>query len=265
MVGSLFGLGLELALHEALRAVRNARFVLLTLAWGFVVGPAFAYLLAHVIPMAEPYGLGLILLGMAPVAPFTPMMVERAKGDLAYSAAVMLLAAIGTLVFMPLAVPVMAAGLTADTWTIAQPLLYWILGPLAVGKTIRGAAAPVAARFRPIVKTVTTLATILMLGCMMVVYGRDMWGTVGSLAVFAQVLFLVMTAGAYLRIRPAAGPTERPGDRMCAQRRSRARPARGDPGTDPRSIVMCVIAAVLDGGACPPQRGGLPEMHVSEV
>jgi bile acid:Na+ symporter, BASS family len=248
MVGSLFGLGLDLALREAVRALRNVRFVLLTLVWGFIVGPAFAYLLAHLIPMAEPYGLGLVLLGMAPVAPFMPMMVERAKGDLAYTAAIMLLAAIGTLVFMPLAVPLMAAGLTADAWTIARPLLLWVLAPLVVGTTIRTVAEPVAARWRPPVKKITNLATVLMLVCMVIVYGRDMWGAVGSFAIGAQVVFLAgMAAGPYM-IGFGLPQDQRSvlGIGMCTRNIGAAlAPLVAIPGADPRAVVTCVIAVVL--------------------
>ena len=42
-------------------------------------------------PLSEPYAIGLILLGMARCAPFLPMVVDRARGDPAYAAAVILL------------------------------------------------------------------------------------------------------------------------------------------------------------------------------
>lgn len=69
--------------------------------------PAPAYALTKVIPLEPPYAIGMILLGMAPCAPFLPMMVDKARGDLAYAAAFMLLASVVTVVYMPLAVPVM--------------------------------------------------------------------------------------------------------------------------------------------------------------
>ena len=45
MVGSLLEMGLKLKLSEAKRATRNVRFLILTLFWSFVLGPAFAVLL----------------------------------------------------------------------------------------------------------------------------------------------------------------------------------------------------------------------------
>src|SRR5512136_883829 len=146
MVGNLLDMGLRLKLREAVGGLRNVRFVVLSVLWGFVLCPALAYLLTKFIPLEQPYAIGMILLGMAPCAPFLPMRVERARGDLAYAAALMLLASVVTMVYMPLAVPVLVKGLTADAWTIAKPLRYFLMVPLATGMAIQRASAPLAAR-----------------------------------------------------------------------------------------------------------------------
>jgi len=114
MVGNMAGMGAELAMGEGLAALRNVRFMVMTVVWGWVLCPSFAYLLAKIIPMEQPYAIGLILIGMTPCAPFMPMMVKKAGGDLGYTGALMLLAAIGTVAFMPFAVPWMVSGFTAD-------------------------------------------------------------------------------------------------------------------------------------------------------
>ena len=44
----------------------------LTLVWSWVVGPAFAYLLTRILPLAEPYAIGLLIFSLAPTAPFLP-------------------------------------------------------------------------------------------------------------------------------------------------------------------------------------------------
>ena len=66
MVGNLLEVGLRLKVAEALAALRNARFVVLTLLWCFALGPALAVLLTKLIPLVAPYALGLVLLGLAP-------------------------------------------------------------------------------------------------------------------------------------------------------------------------------------------------------
>jgi BASS family bile acid:Na+ symporter len=64
--GSLLELGLQLELRQTVAGLRNLRFVLLTLLWGFALGPALAVLLARVLFLAEPYAIGLIVMSMVP-------------------------------------------------------------------------------------------------------------------------------------------------------------------------------------------------------
>ena len=92
MVGNLLEVGLRLQVAEALAALRNVRFVVISLVWCFVLGPALAVLLTRLIPLAEPYALGLILLGMVPCSPAIPLMMRKSGGSLAYMSAFMLLA-----------------------------------------------------------------------------------------------------------------------------------------------------------------------------
>lgn len=189
MAGNLLEMGLRLNPQDALRGLRNARFVALTLLWGFVLGPALAYGITRVLPLAAPYAVGLILMGMTPSAPFLPMIVNRAKGDLGYAAAFMLLSAAGTVLFMPFAVPLMVEGLTVSAWAIARPLLFVILLPMAIGMLILRAANRMAASMQPWVKKVTGLFTVATLVLCVVVYGKGLLGVAGSLAVASQLVF----------------------------------------------------------------------------
>jgi BASS family bile acid:Na+ symporter len=198
MAGNLLDMGLRLDPQDALRGMRNARFVVLTLVWGFAVGPALAWVIPQVVPLEPAYAPGLILLGMAPCAPFLPMIVGKAKGDLGYTAAFMLLTAVGTVVFMPLAVPRLLEGMTVSAWTIAKPLVIVILLPLAVGMIILKASATAASRIQPTVKKVTGLFTLITLVLILVVYGKGLLGLAGSLALASQLLFFgVLTAAPY--------------------------------------------------------------------
>ena len=198
MVGNLLDMGLRLKLDEALAGLRNVRFVAFSLLWGFVLCPALAIVLAKVLPIAHPYAIGLILLGMAPCAPFLPPMVERARGDMGYTAAFMLLASVVIVVYMPFTVPVMVKGLSANAWTIAKPLLFFVLAPLAVGFAIQHRSAPVASKLHPPVKKVTGIDTILMLLLCLILYGKEFIGMAGSYAIGAQILFFsAATASPY--------------------------------------------------------------------
>jgi bile acid:Na+ symporter, BASS family len=199
MVGNLFDMGLRLKLEAAIGGLRDRRFVALSLLWGFVLLPACALLLTRIIPLADPYIIGFILLAMTPCAPFLPPMVERARGDVGYTAAFMLLCSVFTVVYMPLAVPLLVKGFTANPWTIAKPLLLFLLIPLALGMFLQHRSGALAARLHPSVKKVTGIDTLLMLLLCVVVYGKEFLELVGSHAIGVQLLFFSLaTIAPYL-------------------------------------------------------------------
>jgi bile acid:Na+ symporter, BASS family len=194
MAGNLLDMGLTLNPRDALKGLRNVRFVGLTLLWGFVLCPALAYAITRVLPLEEPYAVGLLLMGMTPCAPFLPAIAKKAKGDLGYTAAFMLVTAVGTVVFMPLALPLMIKGLAVSAWTIARPLLFVILIPLAIGMAILRASARRASRIQPVVRRLTALATIAVLVLCVIVYGKGLMGVPGSFAIAAQLIFFLVVA-----------------------------------------------------------------------
>jgi bile acid:Na+ symporter, BASS family len=198
MVGNLLELGLKLDLKQAMAGLRDLRFVALSLLWAFVLCPALAYLLGVVLPLTEPYAMGLLLLGLAPCAPLLPMMVDKAHGDVNYAASFMLLASAGTVVYMPLAVPLLVKGLTVSAWTVAKPMLFLVMIPLVVGMAIQMRRPSTASFLQPYVKKGTTFDTLLMLLVVIVMYGKGFADAIGTWAILAQVLFFTLTiVGSY--------------------------------------------------------------------
>lgn len=189
MAGNMLDMGLRLDARKALHDLRDLRFLAASLTWGFIVLPALAWALAHLLPLQHPYATGLVLLGMAPCAPFLPPMVDRARGDLGYTAAFMLLAVVVIVIYMPLAVPWLAPDLSADAWTIAKPLLLFLLLPLALGLWLRRRSLERAQRLHPVVKKLTNADTLLMLVLCVVVYGEGFLSLLGSTVIGAQLLF----------------------------------------------------------------------------
>jgi BASS family bile acid:Na+ symporter len=199
MAGNLLDMGLRLKITDALGGLRNVRFVSLSIIWGFVLCPALAYLLTRIIPLDPFYGMGMVLLGMTPCAPFLPPMVEKARGDMGYAAAYMLIASVVTVVYMPFAVPILVKGLSASAWTTAKPLLVFLLIPLGIGLLVQRSMPRAAKRIHPSVKLGTTIDTILMLALCVILYGKAFAGTLGTYAIGTQILFFTLsTIGPYV-------------------------------------------------------------------
>lgn len=248
MAGSLLEMGLKLDLQRAGHALRDVRFMTTAFFWSFVVGPALAMLLAKGLPLAEPYALGLILLGLAPCAPFVPLLAEKAGADLNYVAAYLLLAALGTLVILPIMIPVLAPQLTADSWTIAKPLLLFIALPLAVGICVRLVASSLADKSHPIVKKVTGVDIILMLGIVLLLYWRDFLSAVGTYAIGAQILYYCLLGAAAYGLGFGLSREKKStlvlG--LCTRNVGAAiAPLLSVSGSDQRATVMCIIAVFI--------------------
>lgn len=192
IAGNLLEMGLRLHVKEALKGLRNYRFVAYTIGWGFIISPSFAYLLTRLIPMEYPYAMGLILLGLSPCAPFLPMFINKARGDVGYTAAFMLMATVGTVIIMPIAVPLLLEGLSVSAWTIAQPLLAIILFPLAIGMVVLHFSEKRAALIQPITKKVTIIFTFTTLLLSALVYGKGLLNVGGSYALASLIIFFVI-------------------------------------------------------------------------
>jgi BASS family bile acid:Na+ symporter len=176
---------------EVIAALRNKKSLALIFVWGWVLGPAFGYLITRVLPLAEPYVIVVLLASLAPCAPFLQQMVGKARGDMGFAGALIPLVAVGTVVLMPLMAPLLIQGLTINTWALAKPLLLTILLPLMIGAAIRHYADTVATRIFPAVKLIAMLSTLTTIVWCLVLYGRGMLNTAGEFALLSMTLFMV--------------------------------------------------------------------------
>jgi BASS family bile acid:Na+ symporter len=198
MAGSLLGMGLALKVEDALTGLADLRFGALVLLLGFGMGPAVAFCLSWLLRLDSAYAAGLMLLGLTPCAPFLSALANRAGGNKTHIAANLLISAAGTILLLPLAVPVAVPGLTVDAWTIARPLLLIVLLPMLVGMMALRASPAIAARSVPVVKVVTSVATVIMLAMCALIYGKGLAEAVGTRAIAAQALFFpIVTSIAY--------------------------------------------------------------------
>jgi BASS family bile acid:Na+ symporter len=190
-VANLAAMGLQVKMPEVAAALRNKKSLALIFVWGWVVGPAFGYLITRLVPLAEPFVVVVLLASLAPCAPFLQQMVGKARGDMGFAGALIPLVAVGTVVLMPLMAPLLIKGVTISTWSLAKPLLLTILLPLLVGAAFRHYAGNGATRIFPAVRGLALLSTLLTIVWCLVIYGQGMLNTAGSFALLSMTLFMV--------------------------------------------------------------------------
>jgi BASS family bile acid:Na+ symporter len=243
-VANLAAMGLQVRVPEVAAALRNRKTLALIFVWGWLLGPAFAYLITRVLPLAEPYVVVVLLASLAPCAPFLQQMVAKARGDMGFAGAFIPLVAVGTVVLMPLMAPLLIQGLTISTWALAKPLLLTILLPLVLGAAIRHYAGTVATRIFPAVKGLALLSTLMTIVWCLLIYGRGMLNTAGSLALLSMTLFMVGMAIVTYRFGFGASQAQRSVMALGMGTRNIAAvlaAALAIPNADPRIVVMVVM------------------------
>jgi BASS family bile acid:Na+ symporter len=190
-VANLGSMGLQVDIPPVLKTLRSAKLLALVLVWGWVVGPVLGYLITWALPLAEPFAAVVLLTSLAPCAPFLPPMIGKARGDVNFAGAFIPLAAVGTVVFMPLLAPLMIQGLTLSAGALAKPLVITVLIPLLVGAFVRTYAAAMATKIFPVVKRIAGLSTVLTVLFCLALYGRQMLETAGSFALLSMTVFML--------------------------------------------------------------------------
>jgi BASS family bile acid:Na+ symporter len=206
VVTCMVAAGLGLGVGDIAAPLRRGRLVLLAVVANFVVAPAIAYALTRLVPLERPHAVGLLLLGGAAGAPFLPKLADLARGDLAFSVGLTLLLTVGSVVFMPVALPHLIPGLSADPWPILRPLLLTMLLPLAGGMLVRARSERWAVRLRPVVGRVSNASLVVALALLIGLNFEAMIGTFGSGAAAVAVVFVALSlAAGYALGGPAPG------------------------------------------------------------
>jgi BASS family bile acid:Na+ symporter len=237
--------GLDLSVRAVVAPLRRTRLVGLAVLANFAVAPALAYGLVRLIPLEEPYAIGLLLLGGAAGAPFLPKLAALARGDLAFSVGLMLLLTVGSVFFMPLALPALIPGLAAEPWPILKPLLFSMLLPLAVGMFIRNRSVSWAALVRPVSERVSNLSVLLALTLLIGLNVRAMLDTFGTGAAAVAVVFVgVATVAGYSLGGPAPETRSVLGLGTGQRNVAAALVIATQNFTDPRVVVMILVSTL---------------------
>lgn len=247
-VTNLAAMGLEINKDEAIKALKNPRFIILILVWGWIVGPAIAFGITKVIPLSEAHAAGLLLISLAPTAPFFPLMVTKARGDMSSAGAFILVATIGTVIFLPILVPVLIEGLEVSVWALAKPLLIMVLLPLLIGFAIRVYKAPIADKLFPVIKKIGTLFLLITAVLTFWLYWGEMVSAIGSFAVGAQLIFFAIITFLSYKIPFGLKKTQRSGMAlgMCTRNIAAVFVAYfGITNPDPGVFVMIVLVVPL--------------------
>lgn len=244
---SLLDMGLRLNRREAIEGLRNARFVVLTLMWGYVLCPGLAYLLTRVVPLEQSYAAGMILVATAPGAMSLPALVKKARGDLSYIAPFSLLTSVVTVAFMPFAVPFLVKGIPVDAWTVGKPLLLLVMLPMLIGLAAQSVSPHLASRVAPFADKFLKFMRwfLLLLVFSTSFFGRGFLNSIGAYAIVIQLLFFAISSAASYWLSPGLKADQKSVLSLGMSNRNLGAafaPFLGIPHVDQQAMVMVTIA-----------------------
>ena len=191
---NLGALGLQVRTYELISVFKNKKAMLLIFVWGWVLGPALAYLITLIIPLDTPYIIVMFFSSVAPVAPFFPIMAKQVRGDMGFAGALFPLAVIGTVIFLPLIGPRVIPELTINPMDLAKPLFMTLLLPMIIGVVLRYFADKLVVKIIPAVNAIARIITVLMITQCFMIYAKPMAETAGSFALLSGTIFMVVMA-----------------------------------------------------------------------
>ena len=190
IVTSMLAMGMSLTISLIVQPLKNARLVLVALLANFVLVPLLAYAISSIVPLERSLQIGLIVLGTAAGAPFLPKLVQGAGGNLAFGVGLMVLLMIGTIVYMPLVLPLLLPGVQVNPWDIAKSLIMLMLIPLASGLLINAHSPDVAVEYQPLMNKVSSLSMLVLLVVGLGLNASNIIDLIGSNGILALLLFV---------------------------------------------------------------------------
>ncbi|MEH1779291.1 MAG: bile acid:sodium symporter [Nostoc sp.] len=193
IVATMLGTGLRLTVQQIWEPLRNIRLIVLSLVANFVLVPLFVYLLLQIVPLSEPIKDGFIIMAIAAGPPALPKLAQIVKGNVAFSTGLMMLLMFGTIIYMPIALPLVLQGVQVNSWDIAKPLLFLMLSPLAIGLFIKAKFAAIASSFQPIVSKISSAGLFLGLVVRLAVHFYEIITLLQTGAILVCAVFIVFS------------------------------------------------------------------------
>lgn len=199
VLGTICSMGLSLTMAQITGPLRNGRFVIMALLANFVVPPILAFILIRVFSLDESLAVGLLLVSLAAGAPSLPKTAVFAKVDTAAATGLMVLLVVVTIIVLPIALPLLLAGISVTFWDIASGLVYLILIPLAISLFVRARYPDAADSAQPMFAQVSNLSLMILLVLMIVLNFSNVVSLFGSFGLLASLILVILTTlGGYL-------------------------------------------------------------------
>jgi bile acid:Na+ symporter, BASS family len=246
VISSMLAMGTGLTVAEIFAALRNHRLIAFALLANFVLMPLGALVLAKVLWLDEPLGIGLLLLGSAAGAPFLPKLSQLSRGNLPFAVGAMVLLMIITVGFLPIVLPLLLPEVTVNPAKIAQSLVILMLLPLGAGLFVKARLERLAAQVKPFLDRLATISLVLLIMLISIVNFDKVVQVFGTRGILAGLLFIAFGCLLGWLFGGPGDDTRRVLALGTGQRNIAAALVVGSQSfTDPGVTVMVVVVAIV--------------------
>ncbi len=246
-VASMLAVGLSFTLSQIARPLRYPDRVFRALVANFILVPLLALGLSHLLALDFSLTAGIVLVGTAAGAPFLLKLTEVANADVSLSATLLVLLMPFTVIYMPLAVPLLIPDAAVNAKSIAMPLVLTLLLPMIIGQAMFWITPQTARRLRLMAAKTSSIALLVLIITTVILNAHLFRSLAGTGAISAAILltaggfgmgYLLSSSGFNRRATMGLGT----GQRNIAA----ALVVASQEFNDPKMLTMIVLFSVID-------------------
>ena len=192
---TMANIGMTQKLREIVEYWRDWPFYAKMIAANFIAAPFVMWALLQIWPLQPSYTAGLAVYSLCAGAPFLIKLTATSKQDLALGAATMMLLVLGTIVIVPLAVPLLLPGLSVDAGTMAWTLVKQLLLPMLAGALLSRLAPKLNKMLQPWVARIGAIALNVVLATTIIGFLPQMLPIILSGALVIGLVFVLIAFG----------------------------------------------------------------------
>jgi bile acid:Na+ symporter, BASS family len=246
VISTMLNVGLAQTLPSILEHLKNWPFVLKMLLANFVAVPLLTIILLRITSFDPALSAGLLIFSMCAGAPFLIKLTQMSGNELGLGAAVMMLLIVGTIIYVPLVLPLFMTGLTVDAWAITRSLLLQMLAPIAVGMLVVQFLPDFAKTVQPWIARLGNIALYVVISATLIGYFPNIMNIVGAGAILVGIVVVVAAFGIGYLTGAGKDHLEDVGGLGTAQRNTAAGLIIATQNfSDPNVLVMITIANTL--------------------
>lgn len=180
-IGTMLAVGLELSPAVLRQTLSNRRALTLGVVLNLVVLPLITVLLLMVVPIPKMVAAGLLFAAASAGSSSAVLLTRNVQGDTSYAVAMLIVLSLLSVITLPPLLGTVSGMLELmplSAWTVAVQvllgMLYYTIGPLAIGMALRAKMPSLAARWAKPLALVANLCLLILIIGLLITHGRDL-------------------------------------------------------------------------------------------